>query len=190
VVVHLRWYRVPDDTPWLPVGYLWSGRPWHYDQTPPSVGPGELRGRYYEWANGIPPPWYLDWLGSDDWWASGIPSSDPNLTPQVRPGVCQVRKTDACYTACDQCKTMSEVWWMDYMPPIRGLSQKVLYARDKCRFTSACADNVVGCKKGTAACWLVQPMQKIKGLSMQVMVARGRNRFSSCCDPKKGVIGV
>ena len=87
--VTLRWFKVPDGQPFLPTPHLWAGRPWRYDRTPPTRGPGELTQDHIRYSNGKPPTVCWNWLGSDDWWANGIPFADADSTPQTRPGICQ-----------------------------------------------------------------------------------------------------
>jgi hypothetical protein len=87
----IRWFPVPPATPFLPVPHLWGGRPWRYEPTPPTVGPGELLEYPISYDKGAAPEDWNPWLGSDDWWSNGAP-----VAALGNPGIVEVRDEGQC----------------------------------------------------------------------------------------------
>lgn len=180
--VTIRWFIVPDGTPFLPVPHLWGGRPWRYDRTPPTIGPGELLQSPLVWDEGLPPAQPSDWIGADDWWANGIPiAALGGPVPLRRPGVCKTNKQAACGTGCDVCPLISPVWTMEYFDPVAGITPATLVKEPGCLFTSSCLKGLPQCPAGTARAWLVQVIEPISVLTEQVITNQQGSVFSSCC---------
>jgi hypothetical protein len=179
----IRWFQVPDGTPFLPVQHYWAGRPWRYDRTPPTIGVGELEQSPLVWDAGIPPANPSDWVGEDDWWMNGVPISALSGPPPLhRPGNCGPVTPSACMTKCPQCPIVSAVWAMEYFPPIGELTSDVLVKTgDPCDWSNQCYRLCDRCKKGTASAWSIEPESAIVGLGKGIIVAKQGCRFTNCC---------
>jgi hypothetical protein len=180
--VDLRWFLVPDGTPFLPCPTLWAGRPYRYEKTPPTEGPGELTQSRLKWDKGLPPAVPSAWIGSNDWFSNGVPiSALGGPPPQVRPGVCTPVNQESCATGCDQAPLISAVWEMDYFPPIGPLTSQVLVKTEGCTFSSNCYLDCPVCPNGTAAAWFVDLVEPIPCFSSSVLTPIAPCAFSSCC---------
>lgn len=181
--VTLKWFVVPDGTPFLPVPSLWGGRPWRYFQEGPTQGPGELIETPLRWSNGVAPDEPASWNGPDDWWANGAPiAALTGPVPPPRPGVCVPAPCMPGGTGCDECPLVSPVWVMDRNPFYpNNPDQVVLAKRDECLWENDCTTTVVGCPTGTAAAWFVIMTTAIPGLTSGLIVQIKPSIFSSCC---------
>jgi hypothetical protein len=69
----VRWFIVPDTTPWFPTWHIFASGVWNGDHPTPSVGPGELEESPKHWDRGIPPPEPNPCVGLIDWYQHGVP---------------------------------------------------------------------------------------------------------------------
>jgi hypothetical protein len=176
----LRWFRVPDGTPFLPYAHLWAGKPWRYCPSPVLEGPGEVDPTRYRYDWGLPPSRPSQLIGSADWWANGVPFGAAD--PEIRPGVCPNFGCAPPVGDCDQDQALSPVWTIGDcdLPPT--LTAKSLWKRDGCCFTSGCAEFVKHTRKPPAGVWMVELECPIAGLDSSLVVARDPDLFSSCCN--------
>jgi hypothetical protein len=180
--VTLRWFRVPFGTPFLPVPHLWAGKPWRFDRTPPTLGPGELTQTPTRVVKGFPPVTPSQWLGADSWWEKGVPFAAIGGPVQSRPGVCVPPLQGLCATGCESVEQLAIVWSMAPFPPFAGVSPQTLVQQTGCTFTSDATDDVIGCPEGTSRAWLVDLPVRVNGLTSQIITERDPHLYSSCTD--------
>jgi len=179
--VTIRWFSVPFGTPFLPVPHYWGGKPWRYDRTPPTDGLGELMQSQSKHDRGFPPNKIGDWLGSDDWWANGVPFAAVGSKPQVRPGLCTPNCIQPiCVTSCSSGAEMPWLYVMDPFPEFAGLKPGNLVRQNDCSYSS---NGVItpSCPEGTSRAWLVELPTAIDGLDSAMLFEVTPGIFTSCC---------
>jgi hypothetical protein len=181
--VTLRWFRVPDGTPFFPKLHMWGGLPWRDDRFHPPKPLGELTPMKLTWDAGNPPVAASALLGSDDWWRNGVPIAAVGVGPdQVRPGICTPNQGPACVAGCGVAPLVSPVWEMDFFE-VPGLDPKILWNSGGCSFTSCCYSGSPQAPAGTSGVWLVSMLDPVPGLSETVVTAVQGSLWSSCCHP-------
>jgi hypothetical protein len=179
----LRWFTVPDGTPFHPDAHRWAGRPWRFMNDQPTKGPGELTLTPLTYTRDRPPLENLPLLGSPDWWSNGVPvSALIQGTDMVRPGVCP---KPVCYVPadpCDQCPEMARLWYIAPEGLPSGLSPMPLWQGTGCTFTTGCYQGCPVLDKPTAAVWYLEPETPIPTLSSAILFPIQPCGFSSCCD--------
>jgi hypothetical protein len=179
----IRWFTVPDGTPFHPDAHRWAGRPWRYDPYQPTIGPGELTLTPLRYTPNFPPNENLPLLGSPDWWANGVPVSALETgTDMVRPGVCPPKSCYVPADPCDQCPEMPRVWRIDPRGLPAELKPELLWQGEGCTFTSGCYTGCPVLPRPTAAVWYLQPEVVIPTLSPAVLLPSQPCGFTSCCD--------
>jgi hypothetical protein len=81
LIIPVRWYFVPDDTPFLPFPHLFGSNNYQ-TQGIIDLGPGERWDSPRFYSKGAPPGPLLpttEFCGPLDWWANGVPSTAPSL---------------------------------------------------------------------------------------------------------------
>jgi len=87
-LVTLRWFKVPDDTPWFPHRHLFASMNWFSDDILVNPGIGEIS-LSRTWAPDEPPRPYAAkcFLGEKSWYVNGVPY-DATISPPALPHCC------------------------------------------------------------------------------------------------------
>lgn len=189
-VTKVRWYRVPADTPCLPIPHAFMRTDWLPTKFEDNPGEGAVlvgeytRGGQYD-KGALPVGWRppTHYVGTPEQWLDG--STFPANPPLVWRGgfstACKAKDKPegmACETGCPVCPVVSPIWTMEFAD-FAGFSAVPLVHTVGCEFSSRC---VAGPDCETAAAWEVIPEMDFGGLTGAVIKTKGDLTWSSCCD--------
>jgi len=189
----VRWYRVPDGTPALPIPHsfthtTWLPESWLPNPGEPGCDVGEFKGmRKYD-KGALPIGWRppTKFIGTPEQWLNG--SVYPTDQPLAWDGEFSLacKPTDhpqgrACAT-CRYCgHRISAVWNMEPFPDFASLSVQPLIWRSECVFNNQCVVEPDICPVPTAAAWELEGVEGIPGMSGGIVTYQGSGKWSTCC---------